>query len=163
MPSKPFLILSLIVLAALNYAIFAKEQIIGNGQTVLLELAPVDPRSLMQGDYMRLAYAIERQAGQRQASGQEDRRGWLVIQPDAKQIAQFIRFHEGETLQAGELLIRYHARYGGVEIVPDAFFFQEGHAELYARAKYGEFKFGKGEHVLVGLRDADGKRLGAAE
>ncbi|XOT97907.1 GDYXXLXY domain-containing protein, partial [Alcaligenes pakistanensis] len=28
------------------------------GQTVLLELAPVDPRSLMQGDYMSLNFAL---------------------------------------------------------------------------------------------------------
>ena len=27
---------------------------------MLLELAPVDPRSLIQGDYMRLDYAIAR-------------------------------------------------------------------------------------------------------
>ncbi len=33
---------------------------------VLLRLAPVDPRSLMQGDYMRLNYELARQLGNRQ-------------------------------------------------------------------------------------------------
>src|SRR5690606_39326084 len=35
-----------------------KQRVLATGQTVLLELAPVDPRSLMQGDYMQLSYAI---------------------------------------------------------------------------------------------------------
>ena len=55
-----FIASTLLVFAAFNYGIFQKEEIKANGETVLLELAPVDPRSLMQGDYMRLRYAIER-------------------------------------------------------------------------------------------------------
>ncbi|MFX7329222.1 GDYXXLXY domain-containing protein, partial [Acinetobacter baumannii] len=33
-----------------------KEMLLKEGQLVLLPLAPVDPRSLMQGDYMALRY-----------------------------------------------------------------------------------------------------------
>ena len=40
----------LLVLAAVNYSIYGKEEIVRSGETVYLELAPVDPRSLMQGD-----------------------------------------------------------------------------------------------------------------
>ena len=44
-----------------NYAIIQKERLLASGTPVLEELAPVDPRSLIQGDYMRLDYAISRQ------------------------------------------------------------------------------------------------------
>ncbi|WP_319022245.1 GDYXXLXY domain-containing protein, partial [Proteus mirabilis] len=47
-----------LVLAFVNAAIWQKEALIGTGTTVYVELAPVDPRSLMQGDYMRLAFAL---------------------------------------------------------------------------------------------------------
>ena len=47
-----------IVLALVNLQIFGKEAIIRDGRTVLLRLAPVDPRSLIQGDYMALRYGI---------------------------------------------------------------------------------------------------------
>ncbi len=39
-------------------AVWSKESTLKDGKLVLLELAPVDPRSLMQGDYMSLNYAI---------------------------------------------------------------------------------------------------------
>src|SRR5690606_17083111 len=48
----------LIVLAAANMGIHGREQILAEGRRVVLELAPVDPRSLMQGDYMRLNFEV---------------------------------------------------------------------------------------------------------
>lgn len=39
-------------LGVANGAIWQKEQLISTGRPIFLELAPVDPRSLMQGDYM---------------------------------------------------------------------------------------------------------------
>jgi len=47
----------ILVLGVANYDIWQKQQIVENGQQVLLKLRPVDPRSLMQGDFMRLRYA----------------------------------------------------------------------------------------------------------
>ena len=38
--------------------IVGKERVISRGDVVYLRLAPVDPRSLMQGDYMALNFAI---------------------------------------------------------------------------------------------------------
>ena len=50
---------NLLLLAAyFIYAVNTKEEILKNGKLVLLKLAPVDPRSLMQGDYMILNYEI---------------------------------------------------------------------------------------------------------
>ena len=41
-----------ILLILFNKSLLHKEDTLANGTLVLLELAPVDPRSLMQGDYM---------------------------------------------------------------------------------------------------------------
>ena len=48
-----------LVLTLMNMNIIKYENHLATGQTVLLELAPVDPRGFMQGDYMALSYALE--------------------------------------------------------------------------------------------------------
>jgi|EndMetStandDraft_7_1072992.scaffolds.fasta_scaffold77156_3 uncharacterized membrane-anchored protein len=150
---------SLCIFAVLNYAIYEKEQVKANGETVYLELAPVDPRSLMQGDYMALRYAIERNID-RDLAAKQPKRGYMVIALDENRVARFVRFHEGEPLQPGEKLLRYHNTYGNIDIVPNSFLFQEGHAKSYEGAKYGEFKFDSaGKHILIGLASANRDRL----
>jgi uncharacterized membrane-anchored protein len=144
------IIVSLGIFAVFNYAIYEKEQIKANGETVLLELAPVDPRSLVQGDYMRLRYAIERN----QSYQAEKKRGYMVVSLDSNKVATFSRFHNGEPLASNEKLLHFHNQYGNLRIVPDSFMFQEGHAKFYQTAKYGVFKFdNSGNHLLVGLAD----------
>ena len=59
---------TLFVIGALNWLVVQKERVLSSGRTVLLELAPRDPRSIMQGDYMVLAYAAARAAGPASAS-----------------------------------------------------------------------------------------------
>ena len=49
----------LLALAVVNHGVFRRERILADGRPLLLELAPVDPRALMQGDYMALRYAAE--------------------------------------------------------------------------------------------------------
>ena len=46
----------LVALVVINYGIAGREKILRDGRVLLLELAPVDPRSLMQGDYMTLSF-----------------------------------------------------------------------------------------------------------
>ena len=65
--SRILIIANLILLLGyFNWSVYQKEQTLKEGQLVLLQLAPVDPRSLMQGDYMRLNYKefrIDKQTG----------------------------------------------------------------------------------------------------
>lgn len=151
--------LSFLVFGALNYSIYEKQKIKDHGEVVLLELAPVDPRSLMQGDYMRLRYAIGRDAIPRNEWNTLPKRGHIVIQPDENNVAQYVRIHNGEPIKDQEKLLRFH-RKRGVHIVPDSFLFQEGHASYYEDAKYGIFKFdNKGNHLLVGLADESRKAI----
>lgn len=46
------------LLGAVNYKVQQFEDVLATGKPVVLKIAPVDPRSLMQGDYMVLNYAI---------------------------------------------------------------------------------------------------------
>jgi uncharacterized membrane-anchored protein len=52
------LLTAVAALTAVNFSIAAKERLLAHGRIVVLELAPVDPRSLMQGDYMQLNYRV---------------------------------------------------------------------------------------------------------
>nr|WP_218185657.1 GDYXXLXY domain-containing protein [Salidesulfovibrio brasiliensis] len=47
-----------IIIAVAASAVVQKERVIESGRRVVLELGPRDPRSLMQGDYMRLTYDV---------------------------------------------------------------------------------------------------------
>ena len=49
---------ALLVLGAVNFSIAGKERIKRDGEVIYLDLAPVDPRSLMQGDYMTLRFRL---------------------------------------------------------------------------------------------------------
>ena len=50
----------LMVIAIMTLNVAKYESHLADGDTVLLALAPVDPRGFMQGDYMTLSYALER-------------------------------------------------------------------------------------------------------
>lgn len=148
-----------LVLGTANFAILGKERLLTSGTTVLVELAPVDPRSLIQGDYMRLDYAIGRSGELRNELGSR-RMGRLVVRLDGRGVAQVVRPHGGEALAPGELLLQYRVRGDRLRIGSDAYFFEEGTAARYSSARYGELRVDDdGESVLVGLRDAELNRL----
>lgn len=155
MRTKIMVILSILVLAVLNYSVYEKEQVKKNGEVVLLELAPVDPRSLMQGDYMQLRYKIEREVPVKQLASHQ-KRGDMVISVDENKVGKFVRFYGGENLKSNEKLLHFHKKYNSVRIVPDSFFFQEGHREYYQGAKYGVFMFDSSNNkILTALADKD--------
>lgn len=146
-----------------------KQRVLATGQTVLLELAPVDPRSLMQGDYMQLSYAIADEVAGPNWFGVHEfadipRHGNLVIRLDALGVGHYVRIDDGSPLADGELRLEYRVRedWGrNLRVGSDAFFFEEGSAALYEDARYGEVVVAEdGEAILVGLRDADRRPLG---
>ena len=143
----------LAMLAAANYAIYGKEQLLTEGRVVLLELAPVDPRSLMQGDYMALRFKVTEGAFGRGRAKEGLSDGRVVIMVDTHGLGSFSRFDDGTALSSDEVLMRYRIRGEFVKFATNAFFFQEGDAKLYGDARYGEFRVDeKGESILTGLR-----------
>ena len=140
--------------------VLQKERVLAAGTPVLLELAPVDPRSLIQGDYMRLDYALTRQLAD--SARRWPRSGEIVVARDARGVGRFVRRRaDGAPLAPGELLLPYRRGTNDLRIGTDAYHFQEGDAPLYAAARYGELRVGpSGASVLAGLRDSAGRVLG---
>ena len=162
----------LLVLGIANFAIWQKEDVLANGRTILLELAPVDPRSLMQGDYMALRFQVARDAfgweggrlfnPERRHEGLRD--GFVVVGIDPRGVATFRRLDDGRAPGADEARIRYRVRNGVPKFGTNAFFFQEGHAAHYERARYGEARLApNGDLLLVALRGTDLEPLGPAQ
>lgn len=158
----------MLVLGAAAWDVFENEHILAAGQSVKLTLAPVDPRSLMQGDYMALNYEVQNRV--RAQHPRED--GYVIVVPDANGVGRFVRTQSSlQPLAAGELALRYRVRPGmgwwdgrrnAVRIATNAFFFQEGSGSRFEKARYGEFRIGEnGEPRLVGLLDAEMRLLGS--
>jgi uncharacterized membrane-anchored protein len=157
------------VLALVNLSIAGKERQLESGRIVYLELAPVDPRSLMQGDYMALRFRIANDAlpamprtaapGARRLFGPSNLAaadGRIVAALDSRSIASYRRLDDGTAVAAGEVLLRYRVREGTLKFATNAFFFQEGTGKRYERARYGEFRVGPdGEVLLTGLRGTE--------
>ena len=154
------IVAGLVILGFANHGIYSRERLLADGRIALLELAPVDPRSLMQGDYMALRFRASDEAlGRRPKEGLGD--GRIVFQLDERGVAKFQRLDDGTPLATDELRIRYRVRADQVKFATNAFFFQEGHAKLYERARYGEFRVAPdGECLLTGMRGEKLERLG---
>lgn len=152
--TKLIVILNLLLLFAyLGYSTWQKENLLSEGRLILLELAPVDPRSLMQGDYMTLNYAIANTVRQSHNS----KRGFLVVTLDERGVGQFARVQDHPTpVAAGEYVLNYQKKQRGVDIGAGSFFFQEGRANDYDKAKYGAIRIdNEGNTLLEGLYDVD--------
>jgi uncharacterized membrane-anchored protein len=149
----------LVFLYLVNTGIWGAEQNIENGTPVYLELAPVDPRSLIQGDYMALDYQIERDANQDGLEGSH--RGQVVARLDENNVAHYDRVYTDEPLADKEILLNYTvSEYMGVRIGVDSFFFQEGQARDYALAQYADVRVtADGTVMLVNLVGEGFKQL----
>lgn len=143
------------VLIVANTGIVQKEQLIRDGRPVFVELAPADPRSLMQGDFMRLDFAIPGGVEQRRSGLLRLDRPRVVAQIDQRGVATRLRADHGEPLLEHELAIELTPKNGRWTLVTDAWFFAEGGAARWQRARYGEFRVdAHGRALLVGLRGA---------
>ena len=125
----------LLVLVIPNALIANQERQLAAGTTVYLELVPVDPRSLMQGDYMRLDYKLLQGTGE----------GHVTV--DSRGVATAWA-PTGPALQRGAL--------EGVK----SFFFEEGKGAYFQDARYAEVRLSaSGQVQLVGLRTANLTKL----
>lgn len=149
------LLSGLAILAGINATVWRYEYAMSSGEVVLLRLAPVDPRSLMQGDYMRLNYEIARELTSRDARATQNKgSNTLVIRLDAHQVATLVADGKPDRLASDERLLQVHQSERQWQIGPDAYFFEEGTGEQYEAARYGEFRLqADGKTLLVGLRD----------
>lgn len=149
-----------LVLGAVNWSIYSKERIKTHGERIYLELAPVDPRSLMQGDYMALEFAVARDATP-QVRTLRSTNGALVLALDDRGVGRFVRRDDGSALAPTEARLRYRLRNDRVRLGTDAWFFEEGQADAFAAARYGEFRVADdGEALLARMLDDKLQPLG---
>ena len=149
-----------VVLILANWSIVSKERVLANGEIMLIELAPRDPRSLLQGDYMALRYSLA-QTIMGRLDAPFSATGVAVVRLDENAVASFVRLDGTDPLAQDERLLLYRKRGESLRIAGEAFFFEEGQDEIYASARYGEVRVdASGDAVLVGLRDSEFNRLG---
>ncbi len=159
------------ILIAVNASILDKEKHLDTGREVFLELAPVDPRSLMQGDYMALRFevagklrgALPRLGKSRGWWGKVDAEdGWIVLDLDERRVGRFAGVATTPANSSEQQInVAFRVRSGTIKFATNAFFFQEGTAGDYEQARFGEFRVNEeGEPLLVGLLDDNMKRLG---
>jgi len=153
----------LLALGALGIAalfgsqILALEAIKTDGETVLLELRPVDPRALMMGDFMALRYAEERPMSLPNAVPPS---GQFILTLDENKVGNFSRVSDGAALSDSEVRINYIKQRRGVTFGAPRYYFQNGTAKTYEQADYGIFKIApSGRAILVGLADENFEKI----
>lgn len=177
---------AILTLILINYAIWQKEAHIANGEVVNIELAPVDPRSLMQGDYMTLRYGIARQIrdayrddtteteGENEDESNTNKTSYInlipetayvIVQLDENKVAKFVGIqNQGDDpaeLGPQQRKLQYRIRSNRIKFATNAFFFAEGDEPVYRDARYGQFRVNnKGEVLLTGMLDKNLKLLG---
>ena len=153
-----------LVLVVMTRNIIKYENHLATGDTVLLALAPIDPRGFMQGDYMTLSYALERDVfaalNKDPGSYPTNEEGYVIVALDQHNVGQLVRLaaNQSKNLASNEIAIYYRIRNGTMQLATNAFFFQEGHGEAFEAAEYGLFRINdKGEPLLTNLVDDDFK------
>lgn len=139
----------LIILGLFNISVINKEKTLSDGTLILLKLAPVDPRSLMQGDFMRLRYDISQDEKQLDTL----KKGYCIVQLNDHKVGSKIRIQTSSTpLYDGEYLIKFRSDDRNIIIGAESYLFQEGKAAKFEKAKYGGIKVdSKGHGILIGL------------
>ena len=129
-------------------AVAEKESLLARGTQITMRLAPADPRSLMQGDYMALNFEQGPSARELMRdkpacqSGSARCVALLEIGPDG--LARAVAVSEEDQAASDALKIRVAYGPRGIEFGNfrgrQGFFFQEGQAEAYSKAAYASLK-----------------------
>ena len=160
---------AVLALVYVNLNTWQSQQIKLRGEILFLELAPVDPLSLVQGQYMRLRFAIEKRYDSTPEDQDVIQNGHgnvlAVISLDNKRIGTLtglLAMNQRQQQPHGDdnLQLQVHARLEDsdgsyvIRIEQNSFLFQENTEDRYAEAKYGMFRVHKdGQYVLVDLAD----------
>lgn len=150
----------LLQFALVSYQVWNSESILSQGQSVKLELAPVDPRSVLQGDYVRLSYEISRLDEENSLTGKKVR---VVLRKQANGVYSYGGYFEQDgqwnhPYQAQPSDVIINGRTIGLDRVEygiESYFVPEGTGlELERTAKFAYVKVGKtGDAIVERLSD----------
>lgn len=167
--SRPVLRVSIVVawglvIAVALLAIQGHERTLQQGKLVLLRLAPVDPRSLMQGDYMALRFAADDALVSPSGESENAYNGkprFAHFTLDESGRAQLVGTGNAVRPMGGQISMRIRTQDGRQTVGPNAFFFQEGTGQLFEAAQWGGFRVTpEGTALLVSLHDEQLREIG---
>lgn len=151
---KIFVVLNLLLLMIVfGYSVIKEEKNLKKA-TFYIKTVPVDPRSMIQGDYMVLNYDIAESA--RMEIG-NIRKGYIRIKINDLKIAEFIRIDE-ECLPPSnnEISIQFQKNGSNIDIGVNSYLFQEGTGNKFQKAQYAEvIELKNGKLRLKNLLDKD--------
>ncbi len=172
---KPLVALAvvLLILIPLNYKVQQFEDVLATGKPVVLKIAPVDPRSLMQGDYMALSYAIlndiranlnESEDGVILAKEKKHpNKVYALIHQDEQGVATLCRVEDSLPNDFKDCVANVYLPVNNFKWLPELpsqeYFFAEGKGQHYVQAEYAEYRFKDGILLLARLLDKDLKAL----
>lgn len=135
-----------------NKGVVQLERDFIGARTVYFPLAPVDPRSLVQGDYMALRFDDRLFPPETTTLA---RSGEAFLALDARAVASFSRVaRNDEQATATEIRVDYRRDRDHTRYCPESFFFQEGEAEIFSRARFAAIKIAPdGKTRLFALAD----------
>ena len=157
------LILALATLLFFAALVVKNEWHLQHSKSIFIELKPVDPRSILQGDYMALAYELNLQS-LKALAGSESKALDQVIFNHSSVPAKVILDSQNRVVRTildtnnsftGQNLILKNPENRLQALYPASrsFLFAEGLAQCYQKAKYAEFKVNpEGEAILFDLR-----------
>ncbi|MFY0614558.1 MAG: GDYXXLXY domain-containing protein [Hyphomicrobiaceae bacterium] len=147
--------------ATVGTGIWQNEDIIKNGRRIFIALGPVDPRSLMRGDYMALNIRAPRLPRSNRTRRRNETPVWASASIDKDDVATINRYaYRGADTIYGDIVLQIRMQGGRVVIGTNAYFFPEGQGAKYSKARFGEFRVGKdGKPLLTGLADENRQRI----
>jgi uncharacterized membrane-anchored protein len=131
----------------MSYLIIKNEINIQNSETIYLKTAPIDPRSILQGDYVKLNFEVGDAILRKKNYNKYSK---AIIKLSPKKIAYFDRFYEKNSkISKNERVINFSKKGSRIVIGTDSYFFQEGKGKEYENKKYGKFKLDKNGNLLL--------------
>ncbi|SDO10965.1 Uncharacterized membrane-anchored protein [Paenibacillus sp. yr247] len=151
-------LLVLLQVLAMSLQIGKSEWLLTHGQLIKLQLQPLDPRSLIQGDYVRLRYTISEPPifeDKNQDAASKGKISVVLAPNSATGVYEYSRVYtKGETLAPREVRLNgTKMGYKGIEYGIETYFVPEGTGRDVERdAKFAEVKVSAGgDAILVRL------------
>lgn len=142
------------------FSVVKMENIKGKGKELYLKLAPVDPRSLMQGDYMTLSFDLDNQIGsvRRLREDYDFPYKYVVVSQDS---CKYLRGQNEPTpCEDNEVAIKLAPKDYWHSLPTKSYFFQEGTEQKYSNSEYARVKVDEyGNFVIVALCDENKKDI----
>ncbi|SPY33598.1 GDYXXLXY domain-containing protein [Pasteurella canis] len=152
-------ITALFIGLATNYSIYKYEDILNTGEPIILKTAPLDPRSLMQGDYMSLNYEILQDIYNIWYEDPSDGASFVyaLLKRDELGITMLCRLQKTVPTSfdgcTPDIYLPINVAHWQPRLPSQDYFFAEGKGEYYAQAEYAEYRFKNGKALLFQLLD----------